>query len=707
MIYSTINTPIAATLPITTQPASVLRPMVRGGMYRPYVSGGVTAVPLTSLTRVPMIAPRVPLGPAGLYRYPAPRFPIASSVPPAEGPVYLGKPAAAKASGAGGPPRPELPAGVAREEPFSTTAPAVIKEAPVAPAPGPAPAPPPGQKPAGEAVAGSGSGVLSRPASEKEEASQEDRQRKQQEQLLQLERERVELEKLRQLRLQEELERERVELQRHREEEQLLVQRELQELQTIKQHVLQQQQEERQAQFALQREQLAQQRLQLEQIQQLQQQLQLQLEEQKQRQKAPFPATCEAPSRGPPPAATELAQNGQYWPPLTHAAFIAVAGTEGPGQPREPVLHRGLPSSASDMSLQTEEQWEAGRSGIKKRHSMPRLRDACEPESGPDPSTVRRIADSSVQTDDEEGEGRYLVTRRRRTRRSADCSVQTDDEDNADWEQPVRRRRSRLSRHSDSGSDSKHDATASSSTTAAATARAMSSVGIQTISDCSVQTEPEQLPRVSPAIHITAATDPKVEIVRYISAPEKTGRGESLACQTEPDGQAQGVAGPQLIGPTAISPYLPGIQIVTPGALGRFEKKKPDPLEIGYQAHLPPESLSQLVSRQPPKSPQVLYSPVSPLSPHRLLDTSFASSERLNKAHVSPQKQFIADSTLRQQTLPRPMKTLQRSLSDPKPLSPTAEESAKERFSLYQHQGGLGSQVWAQGLVQGGMGVYF
>uniref|UniRef100_A0A8C6I137 Bassoon n=1 Tax=Mus spicilegus TaxID=10103 RepID=A0A8C6I137_MUSSI len=703
MIYSTINTPIAATLPITTQPASVLRPMVRGGMYRPYVSGGVTAVPLTSLTRVPMIAPRVPLGPAALYRYPAPRFPIASSVPPAEGPVYLGKPAAAKASGAGGPPRPELPAGVAREEPFSTTAPAVIKEAPVAPAPGPAPAPPPGQKPAGEAAAGSGSGVLSRPASEKEEASQEDRQRKQQEQLLQLERERVELEKLRQLRLQEELERERVELQRHREEEQLLVQRELQELQTIKQHVLQQQQEERQAQFALQREQLAQQRLQLEQIQQLQQQLQLQLEEQKQRQKAPFPATCEAPSRGPPPAATELAQNGQYWPPLTHAAFIAVAGTEGPGQPREPVLHRGLPSSASDMSLQTEEQWEAGRSGIKKRHSMPRLRDACEPESGPDPSTVRRIADSSVQTDDEEGEGRYLVTRRRRTRRSADCSVQTDDEDNADWEQPVRRRRSRLSRHSDSGSDSKHDATASSSTTAAATARAMSSVGIQTISDCSVQTEPEQLPRVSPAIHITAATDPKVEIVRYISAPEKTGRGESLACQTEPDGQAQGVAGPQLIGPTAISPYLPGIQIVTPGALGRFEKKKPDPLEIGYQAHLPPESLSQLVSRQPPKSPQVLYSPVSPLSPHRLLDTSFASSERLNKAHVSPQKQFIADSTLRQQTLPRPMKTLQRSLSDPKPLSPTAEESAKERFSLYQHQGGLGSQVSAlppNGLVR-------
>ncbi|ELK15102.1 Protein bassoon [Pteropus alecto] len=673
MIYSTINTPIAATLPITTQPGSVLRPMVRGGMYRPYASGGVTAVPLASLTRVPIIAPRVPLGPTALYRYPAPsRFPTASSVPPAEGPVYLGKPAAAKVPGAGGPPRPELPVAAAQEEPLSTATPAAAKEAVAAPAPAPIAV----QKLPVDAAPGGGSGALGRPGLEKEEASQEERQRKQQEQLLQLERERVELEKLRQLRLQEELERERVELQRHREEEQLLVQRELQELQTIKHHVLQQQQEERQAQFALQREQLAQQRLQLEQIQQLQQQLQQQLEEQKQRQKTPFPVACEGPGRGPPPAGTELAQNGQYWPPLTHAAFIAVAGPEGPGQPREPILHRGLPSSASDMSLQTEEQWEAGRSGLKKRHSMPRLRDACEPESGPEPCVVRRIADSSVQTDDEDGESRYLLTRRRRARRSADCSVQTDDEDSAEWEQPVRRRR---------------------------TVRAMSSVGIQTISDCSVQTEPDQLPRVSPAIHITAATDPKVEIVKYISAPEKTGRGESLACQTEPDGQAQGVAGPQLVGPAAISPYLPGIQIVTPGTLGRFEKKKPDPLEIGYQAHLPPESLSQLVSRQPPKSPQVLYSPVSPLSPHRLLDASFASSERLNKAHVSPQKHFAADSALRQQTLPRPMKTLQRSLSDPKPLSPTAEESAKERFSLYQHQGGLGSQVSAlppNGLVR-------
>lgn len=88
-----------------------------------------------------------------------------------------------------------------------------------------------------------------------------------------------------------------------------------------------------QAQFALQRSSWPNSARQLEQIQQLQQQLQQQLEEQKQRQKPLFPMACEAPGRGP-PAVPELAQNGQYWPPLTHAAFIAVP--EGSGQPQSP-----------------------------------------------------------------------------------------------------------------------------------------------------------------------------------------------------------------------------------------------------------------------------------------------------------------------------------------------------------------------------------
>ncbi|NXX98871.1 BSN protein, partial [Centropus bengalensis] len=429
MIYSTINTPIASTLPITTQPASVLRPMLRG-LYRPYGPGGVAAVPLASLARLPLVTPRMPLAAQGIYRYPAP----------------------------------------------------------------------------GRA--------------------------------------------------------------------------------------------------------------------------------------APVASMMETP--------------------------------------------RPLSSSASDMSLQAEEPWEPAR-GIKKRNSMPRLRDAYEKDAAREAFAARKTADSSVQTDEEDGEERYLLSRRRRARRSADCSVQTDEEDSGEWEQPVRRRRARASRHAEPSGEGK----------AEGATRGTASVGIQTISDCSVQTEPDQLLRVSPSIHITTH-DPRVEIVKYISAPEKTQRGESLACQTEPEPAPQpGVVVPQLTVPTTIPPYSTNIQMVSTGpldphavrqqTLGKFEKKKPDPLEIGYQSHLPAESLSQLVTRQPPRSPQVLYSPVSPLSPHRLLESSFATSERLNKAHVPPQKHFTTDSAQRQQTLPRPIKTMQRSLSDPKPISPTAEEAGKDRFSLYQH----------------------
>ncbi|KAM8799607.1 protein bassoon [Eudromia elegans] len=679
MIYSTINTPIASTLPITTQPASVLRPLLRG-LYRPYGPGGIAAVPLASLARVPMVTPRMPLPAQGFYRYAVPgRFPAASV--PMETPVYLGKPGSTAAAGVG-----SVSAGPAAKAPVGPAAgpqraEAARDEAPAAGAKESGPAAPAAPKAEGAQPGG---------AAREEREREEERQRKQQEHVLQLERERVELEKLRQLRLQEELERERVELQRHREKEQLLVHRELQELQSIKHQVLQQQQEERHAQLALQREQLAQQRLQLEQIQQLQQQLQQQLEEQK-RQKGAFPGEPAGRLPPGPDGAAELQRglppNGQFWPPPGQA-FVAApgAGQEAPAGPRYPGLPRPLSSSASDMSLQAEEPWEPGR-GLKKRNSMPRLRDAYDKEV-----VVKKIADSSVQTDEEEGEERYLLSRRRRARRSADCSVQTDEEDSGEWEQPVRRRRSRPSRHTDAA-DGKQDGAA----------RATASVAIQTISDCSVQTEPDQLHRVSPSIHITTH-DPRVEIVRYISAPEKTQRGESLACQTEPEAQPPpGIVVPQLTVPTTVTPYSSSLQMGSAGpldphavrqqSLGKFEKKKPDPLEIGYQAHLPSDSLSQLVSRQPPRSPQVLYSPVSPLSPHRLLESSFASSERLNKAHVPPQKHFAAEAAQRQQTLPRPIKTMQRSLSDPKPISPTSEESGKDRFALYQHPLLPGSQM--------------
>ena len=336
------------------------------------------------------------------------------------------------------------------------------------------------------------------------------------------------------------------------------------------------------------------------------------------------------------------------------------------------VAARPISSSASEMSLRSDDQSESRV--MKKQNSMPRLRDGSEEEP------VRRITDSCVQTDDEDGEDRYM-SRRRRTRRIADCSVQTDDEDQAEWEQPVRRRRSRPAKHSDSSAENKPDGSSKVSS---------SSIAIQTTNDSSCQTEPDQLGRVSPAIHITMAESNKVELLHYISAPERTQRGESLACQTDPEAQSQGVVAPQLSVPTTISPYSTSLQMVGASptdpastrlqGVAKFERRKPDPLDIGYQQNESP-------SRQPPKSPQVLYSPVSPLSPHRMLETTFASQEKLNKAHVTPQqKAFTAESPQRHQTLPRPIKSVQRSMSDPKPLSPTSEDSAKNRFSPYHQQ---------------------
>ncbi|KAF4079767.1 hypothetical protein AMELA_G00182040 [Ameiurus melas] len=106
----------------------------------------------------------------------------------------------------------------------------------------------------------------------------------------QMERELLELEKIKQQRLAEELEWERQEIQRFREQEQLLVQKELEELQSMKQQILCQQEEERQAHLMMQKETYAQQQEQLEQIQRLQEQLRQQLEEQKYRQMYPDPS---------------------------------------------------------------------------------------------------------------------------------------------------------------------------------------------------------------------------------------------------------------------------------------------------------------------------------------------------------------------------------------------------------------------------------
>ncbi|XP_077073712.1 protein bassoon isoform X3 [Siphateles boraxobius] len=689
MIYSTINTPIASTVPITTQPASMLRPLLRG-VYRPYPTPNMTPVPLASLSRSPL----APMTRQTLFQCPTPNpLPLTTSrkVPESimtvqDTPLYLGNsPVSLTVAGTVTQPiqSSSVPAGSVISAPISTPVAMAMSQPEIQLQPMNLSQPylqampnaqpllhhqlpqsklsaqsyppvqghpiPPKTQPPPSSQGGRPPATAIRNIAPTQEKETEERVHQQQEQLLQIERERVELEKLRQQRLQEELERERSELQRHREKEQILVQREIQELQTIKQQVLQQQQTERESQLVLQREQLAQQKQQLDQIQSLQQQLQQQLEEQKRQKTATAVAAASSNTQ------ILSDQAGRMIQPQELASDMLYNDVQ--------VFLRSLPNSTSEICLRNSEDQPAIWS-MRKQRSMPRLQDGNEGEVTMFP---QRRVDCSVQTDDEDGEERYLVSRRRRTRRSVDCSVQTDDdEDKAEWEQPVRRRRSRYSRHSaESGVDHKSEA---SPFTASTAKTASSSIAIQTIQDCSCQTETEQLVRVSPSIHVTIPDPNKVEIVHYISGPERTQKGQSLACQTDPETQSQSIVIPQISIATTVSPT--SIQLVgsadslSPGQQnsGKFGRRRPDPLEFGYQQHhLHNESLSSLI-RQQPKSPQ--------------------------------QKSCIAEPSQRHQALPRPMKNIQRSLSDPKPLSPTTDENTKARISLYQQQA-LQSQLAA------------
>ncbi|XP_056096430.1 protein bassoon isoform X3 [Rhinichthys klamathensis goyatoka] len=688
MIYSTINTPIASTVPITTQPASMLRPLLRG-VYRPYPTPNMTPVPLASLTRSPL----APMTGQTLFQCPTPNpLPLTTSIKVPESittvqdtPLYLGNsPVSLTVAGTVTQPiqSSSVPAGSVISAPISTPVAVAMSQPeiqlqpmnlsqpylqakptaqpllhhqlpqskssaqPYPPVQG-HPIPPKTQPPP-SSQGGRPTATAIRNLAPTQEKETEERLHQQQEQLLQIERERVELEKLRQQRLQEELERERSELQRHREKEQILVQREIQELQTIKQQVLQQQQTERESQLVLQREQLAQQKQQLDQIQSLQQQLQQQLEEQKRQKTATAVAAASSNTQILSDQAGRMIQSQEL------ASDMLYNDVQ--------VFLRSLPNSTSEICLRNSEDQPAIWS-MRKQRSMPRLQDGNEGEVTMFP---QRRVDCSVQTDDEDGEERYLVSRRRRTKRSVDCSVQTDDdEDKAEWEQPVRRRRSRYSRHSaESGVDHKSEASPLTTSTAKT---ASSSIAIQTIQDCSCQTETEQLVRVSPSIHVTIPDPNKVEIVHYISGPERTQKGQSLACQTDPETQSQSIVIPQISIATTVSPT--SIQLVgsadslSPGqqSSGKFGRRRPDPLEFGYQQHhLHNESLSSLIRQQP----------------------------------KSPQKSCIAEPSQRHQALPRPMKNIQRSLSDPKPLSPTTDENTKARISLYQQQA-LQSQLAA------------
>lgn len=184
----------------------------------------------------------------------------------------------------------------------------------------------------------------------------------------QVERERLEMEKLKQQHLAEELEWERQEIQRFREQEQLLVQKELEELQAMKQQILAQQEEERQAHLMMQKETYAQQQQQLEQIQRLQEQLRMQLEEQKLRQMYP---SGDMPGHG-----------------YQEALVLGPDGT---------VLSRKI----TDSGCQTDEEDEA----VSKAYTAGRKK-----------RSAKKSVDSCVQTDDEDQDEWEAQTRNRQSR---------------------------------------------------------------------------------------------------------------------------------------------------------------------------------------------------------------------------------------------------------------------------------------------------
>ncbi|KAF5901453.1 protein piccolo isoform X5, partial [Clarias magur] len=344
----------------------------------------------------------------------------------------------------------------------------------------------------------------------------------------QMERELLELEKIKQQRLAEELEWERQEIQRFREQEQLLVQKELEELQVMKQQILCQQEEERQAHLMMQKETYAQQQEQLEQIQRLQEQLRQQLEEQKYRQ--------------------------MY-----------------PGEIQEQTLGHIV--------------------GTDKK------------------------MDSGCQTDEEDDtEKAYSAGRKKKNaKKSVDSCVQTDDEDQDEWEVPSRGRRSKPRGSKYSTGDN-------------------SGVSVQALTEISVQTD-----------------------------STGTLRGHTVQTDTRVD--------------------FPNSDRTT------SPKRRPTPLEITQSPHLKTDTSNLQVSPVPPKSPKVLYSPISPcMSPSKSLE--FVSYEK-SSGDTSPQKICSADPSKVVPGSPR-AKVMQRSLSDPKPMSPTSEERAAN-FQFSEGYSGKGS----------------
>lgn len=226
----------------------------------------------------------------------------------------------------------------------------------------------------------------------------------------QMEREFLELEKLKQLCLAEELEWERQEIQRYREQEQLMVQRELEELQALKQQLLVQQEEEHHAHMVAQQETYAQQKEQLQQIQQLQLQLQRQLDE--------HYGTSGTTANLLDAKYAGVGDSGQYWP-VKDEPITPSTGTQ-------------FEDSRDQLYL------------VKKLQA--------------DQDIGKKIIDSGVQTDDEDSAERQYVGRKKKTKRNIESTAQSEDEDQDEWDAPTKARR-RTRKHS---SDGKHGCKVSS-----------------------------------------------------------------------------------------------------------------------------------------------------------------------------------------------------------------------------------------------------
>ncbi|XP_056603794.1 protein piccolo [Triplophysa dalaica] len=118
-------------------------------------------------------------------------------------------------------------------------------------------------------------------------------------------------------------------------------------------------------------------------------------------------------------------------------------------------------------------------------------------------------------------------------------------------------------------------------------------------------------------------------------------------------------------------------------------KRRPTPLDIGQSPHLKADVSTLQVAPGPPKSPKVLYSPISPcVSPSKSLE--YLSYDK-SLGETSPQRIPSATDLSKGQPSPRAPKVIQRSMSDPKPMSPTAEERASENFQYSESYSAKGS----------------